>query len=122
MRRNFCILLGVLLAVAAPAATNTVTTLADSGAGSLRQAIADAAADDTVTFAVTGGGLALGGLTLPTWLGLIVWLSATALAGLAIGLLESTLARLSLKRLPYFMAVAIALGAFSLIVQVGGIR
>ena len=66
--------------------------------------------------------LALGGLTLPTWLGLIVWLIATALAGLAIGLLESTLARLSLKRLPYFMAVAIALGAFSLIVQVGGIR
>ena len=54
MRRNFCILLGVLLAVAAPAATNTVTTLADSGAGSLRQAIADSAADDTITFAVTG--------------------------------------------------------------------
>jgi len=34
----------------AAAATLTVTTTADSGAGSLRQAIADAAPGDTITF------------------------------------------------------------------------
>jgi len=40
-----------LLAVASPAATtHTVTTNADSGAGSLRQAIADAQSGDTVMF------------------------------------------------------------------------
>ena len=44
----------VLLAWSARAGTNTVTTLADSGAGSLRQAIAEAAAGDTIVFAVTG--------------------------------------------------------------------
>lgn len=54
MRGLFRILFGVLVASTAQAATNTVTTLADSGAGSLRQAIADAAADDTINFAVTG--------------------------------------------------------------------
>ena len=42
------------LAPAARAATRTVTTLADSGAGSLRQAIADAVSEDTITFAVPG--------------------------------------------------------------------
>jgi hypothetical protein len=36
------------------AATKTVTTLADSGPGSLRQAIADAAPGDTIEFAVEG--------------------------------------------------------------------
>src|SRR5438309_655561 len=35
-----------------PAATLTVTNLNDSGAGSLRQAIADAASGDTINFAV----------------------------------------------------------------------
>jgi hypothetical protein len=35
-------------------ATNTVTSLADSGSGSLRQAIADSAADDSIVFGVTG--------------------------------------------------------------------
>jgi hypothetical protein len=38
----------------ARAATRTVTTLADSGAGSLRQAIIDAQPGDTINFAVTG--------------------------------------------------------------------
>ncbi|NJL06725.1 MAG: hypothetical protein HC911_17850 [Chloroflexaceae bacterium] len=42
------------LAVNAQESTLTVTTLANSGAGSLRQAIADAQAGDTITFAVTG--------------------------------------------------------------------
>ena len=42
------------LAPAARAATRTVTTLADSGDGSLRQAIAEAAPGDTITFAVAG--------------------------------------------------------------------
>lgn len=49
--------LGLGVAVPAHAATFTVTNLANSGAGSLRQAIADANAApgaDTITFAVTG--------------------------------------------------------------------
>ncbi len=54
MRCFFRCLLGVWMVSTAQAATNTVTTLADGGAGSLRQAIADSAADDTIHFAVTG--------------------------------------------------------------------
>jgi hypothetical protein len=42
------------LVSAPPAATLTVTSTADSGAGSLRDAIANAASGDTVDFAVTG--------------------------------------------------------------------
>jgi hypothetical protein len=38
----------------AHSATNTVTSLADSGAGSLRQVIADSAAGDSIVFGVTG--------------------------------------------------------------------
>jgi len=46
------LLLGAL--PTARAATNTVTNLNDSGAGSLRQTIADAAPGDTIDFTVTG--------------------------------------------------------------------
>jgi hypothetical protein len=52
-------LLLVLLAAAAPpsaAATLTVTNLADSGPGSLRQALADAASGDTIEFSVALNG------------------------------------------------------------------
>jgi hypothetical protein len=42
------------LASLAHSATNTVTSLADSGAGSLRQAIADSAVGDTIVFGLTG--------------------------------------------------------------------
>ncbi len=45
------------------AATLTVTDLNDSGPGSLRQAIADAAAGDTITFGVLRGDSPM---TLPT--------------------------------------------------------
>ncbi len=65
--------------------------------------------------------LALSGLRLGPLGGLLIWLGGFALGSVAIGLLEATLARLSLRRLPYFLAVAIALAAFSLIVQLGGI-
>lgn len=55
MRRTIGLTVGaVLLAWSARAGTNTVTTLADSGTGSLRQAIAEAAAGDTIVFAITG--------------------------------------------------------------------
>jgi hypothetical protein len=47
-------LLGVFFICAANAATLTVTTAADSGPGSLRQTIADAAPGDTIDFGVTG--------------------------------------------------------------------
>ena len=48
-------LVSLVLATAAPAAILTVTTLGDSGAGSLRGTIAAAASGDSITFAVTGG-------------------------------------------------------------------
>ena len=48
-----CLMIGVALSVrTAQAATLTVTNTADSGPGSLRQAIADAAPGDTITFAL----------------------------------------------------------------------
>ncbi len=52
---------GVLLLVLATAhvraATNIVTTLADSGSGSLRQTIINSAPGNTITFAVNGSNL-----------------------------------------------------------------
>src|SRR5262249_51864250 len=47
-------LLGLGLGTAAPAFAGTVTNLNDSGSGSLRQVIADAASGDTIDFSVTG--------------------------------------------------------------------
>ena len=46
--------LGAGTTLAAHAATITITTTADSGSGSLRQAIQDAAPGDTINFSVTG--------------------------------------------------------------------
>ena len=43
-----------LIALSTQAATSTVTNTNDSGAGSLRQAIADAHDGDTIDFGVTG--------------------------------------------------------------------
>ena len=54
MRCLFRFLIGILLVSAARANTNVVVTLADGGAGSLRQAIADSGPGDVITFAVTG--------------------------------------------------------------------
>jgi len=52
--------LAMLLATTAPAATFVVSSVADSGVGTLRQAILDAngsAGTDTITFAIAGSGL-----------------------------------------------------------------
>ena len=61
MRRTPALLLaGVLLAPPLSAATYVVTTTADSGAGSLRQAILDAngnAGADTITFNIPASGV-----------------------------------------------------------------
>ena len=54
MRCLFCILLGVLVASTAYAVNTVVNSLDDSGASSLRQAIADAENGDAIAFAVTG--------------------------------------------------------------------
>ncbi|MBL8205316.1 MAG: hypothetical protein JNM09_13860 [Blastocatellia bacterium] len=58
VRHSFAVLLGslvlLLCATNVAAATFTVTNTNNSGAGSLRQAIADAASGDTIAFAVTG--------------------------------------------------------------------
>jgi CSLREA domain-containing protein len=53
---GLCVAVSGFLSSASPAgsATLTVTSLDDSGPGSLRQAIADAAPEDTIDFAVTG--------------------------------------------------------------------
>jgi parallel beta-helix repeat protein len=54
-----CLVLGLTGAQSAPLATFVVTTTADSGVGSLRQAILDANATvgvDTITFAIPGAG------------------------------------------------------------------
>lgn len=50
----FLVALGTLFEGASLAATNTVTTLADSGSGSLRQVIAGSFSGDVIVFAVTG--------------------------------------------------------------------
>ena len=55
--RSLALILALVLSPRAAAATFNVSTLADSGAGSLRQAIADAnatAGADTITFSVSG--------------------------------------------------------------------
>ena len=57
MRRRhlqLSILVVALLPVPVSAATYIVTNTSDSGPGTLRQAIADAASGDTITFSVTG--------------------------------------------------------------------
>ena len=58
MRRSITVAISVLLFCAGvihlEAATITVTNTNDSGPGSLRQALADANAGDTISFAVTG--------------------------------------------------------------------
>ena len=51
---HLIVVLGSILITAAAQAAITVTSLNDSGSGSLRQAIADAAPGDTIDFAVTG--------------------------------------------------------------------
>jgi hypothetical protein len=51
---NLLLLVAASLHYSAHAASATVTTLDDSGPGSLRQAIADAAPGDTISFAVAG--------------------------------------------------------------------
>src|SRR5436190_2202812 len=52
--RYFLLLTLALLPFSGIPATNTVTTTADNGAGSLRQVIVGAAAGDTIVFSVSG--------------------------------------------------------------------
>jgi hypothetical protein len=69
MKRAAGILLGLALTGVASAATFTVTTAADSGAGSLRQAILDANANpgaDTINFNIPGSGVHT--IVLASWL------------------------------------------------------
>ena len=69
MKRAILTLCLLAAAFAAPAATFTVTTTTDSGAGSLRQAILDANANpgaDTIAFNIPGGGVHT--IVLTTWL------------------------------------------------------
>ena len=70
MWRTIAVLVVALsAAVSAEAATFTVTTNADSGAGSLRQAITDANANpgaDTINFNIPGAGVHT--IVLTTWL------------------------------------------------------
>ena len=54
MSATLALLLGLVAPMPARAATSVVTNLNDSGPGSLRQAIADAAPSDIITFGVTG--------------------------------------------------------------------
>jgi hypothetical protein len=51
---SLVVVLGLVWAASASAATDTVSNLSDSGAGSLRYEVANAAAGDTVDFAVSG--------------------------------------------------------------------
>lgn len=61
-----CAILGFLIPSSTRAATITVTSTADSGAGSLRDAIAAASPGDTISFSVTGTITLTGGaLTIP---------------------------------------------------------
>ena len=54
MKKMFILLLSVCLAATLSANTITVTNTNDSGPGSFRQAVTDAAPGDTIDFAVTG--------------------------------------------------------------------
>ncbi|HEY0551668.1 MAG TPA: hypothetical protein VGF13_18835, partial [Verrucomicrobiae bacterium] len=67
-----CLALIVLFAVPSRAATNVVTTLADNGAGSLRQALSNALAGDTIMFSLNGTiTLTNGGLSITKNLNII---------------------------------------------------
>src|SRR2546421_4217775 len=54
LKHSLLLLLALLVAHTAGATTLTVTSTADSGAGTLRGALASAAAGDTINFSVTG--------------------------------------------------------------------
>jgi hypothetical protein len=54
LRAGICLALIYAVAISVHADIITVTNTNDSGAGSLRQALADANDGDTITFAVTG--------------------------------------------------------------------
>ena len=67
MKRFAALVIGLVIAAAGSATTFTVTNTADSGAGSLRQAILDANANaglDTIAFNVSGAGCAGGVCTI----------------------------------------------------------
>jgi|GEM_PF-2693263 len=61
---GLAVMVGLMFALAAPAAVLTVSSLADSGPGTLRQRIADAAPGDTINFAVSGSIVSTGNLVI----------------------------------------------------------
>ncbi|MFG6376051.1 MAG: hydrogenase, partial [Desulfovibrio sp.] len=52
---------------------------------------------------------------LPFWAGTGLWLFAIMVVGILVGIVESVMARLRMRRVPHLLGMACALAAFALI-------